>query len=441
MQNLTTSLEDIYSLANNKEIWVAYSGGVDSHVLLHLLAALNSDQSKSINAIHIDHGLHPESLKWTQHCASVAIELGVEFTSIQVNVIDIDKLGLEAAARTARYNAFEQNLTKNDVLLTAQHQQDQAETLLLQLFRGAGPKGLASMASQFQLGETTIFRPLLNVKQIDLIAYAEQHKLQWIEDPSNVETRWNRNYIRHNVMPEIEKRWPSVAKTISRSAENCAEASQLLTELAQHDLAEIGGDSSLDYLAISKLLALSPPRCRNLIRHFIEWKKLALPSSAVLQGIIEEVCLAKQDSVPMMAYADVEIRRFQDKLYFMSPLPELDVSQIIEFNSSADLKINTHMTLSWQQTDGQGLNKETITAGLTVRFRQGGEQIQLPKQSHHKSLKHLFQEWEIPPWQRGRIPLLFSGDRLVAIVAYVIDNKSGVVAGDKGYSPRIVVGK
>ncbi|MFW5426529.1 MAG: tRNA lysidine(34) synthetase TilS [Methylophagaceae bacterium] len=435
MQNLKASIEAIYSLANNKQIWIAYSGGIDSHVLLHLLATSEQAKLRPIQAIHIDHGLNPESPKWTQHCISVSAELGVELTTVKVNVADIDKLGLEAAARTARYNAFEQNLTENDVLLTAQHQQDQAETLLLQLFRGAGPKGLASMASQFQLGDTTVIRPFLTIKQNDILDYAQQHNLQWIEDPSNVETRWNRNYIRHKVLPEIEKRWPSVAKTISRSAENCAEASELLMALAEQDLAAVGGDSSSEFLSIPKLLALSPARCRNLIRHFIELKELALPSAAVLQRVIDEVCLAKKDSMPMMAYADVEIRRFQDKLYFMPSLPDHDAAQIIECNSTDDLKINDYITLGWQQTDGQGLKEEFITAGLTIRFRQGGEQIQLPKQSHHKSLKHLFQEWAIPPWQRDRIPLLFSDDRLVAVVGYAIVNESNESAENRSYSP------
>lgn len=418
---------------------MAYSGGIDSHVLLHLLATSKQTKLKPIHAIHIDHGLHSDSSKWTKHCALVAAELGIEFTNVEVNVANIDKLGLEAAARAARYNAFEQHLTVNDVLLTAQHQQDQAETLLLQLFRGAGPKGLAGMAEQFSLGNSRVVRPFLNVKQSDILTYAEQHQLEWIDDPSNIKTRWNRNYIRHNVMPEIEKRWPSVAKTISRSAENCAESSELLTDLARHDLMTIGANNTSDSLSISKLLVLSPARSRNLIRHFIEWKQMVLPSSAVLRGIIDEVCLAKQDSVPMMAYADVEIRRFQDKLYIMSPLRAHDASQIIECNNTADLKINDHIVLRWQQQNGLGLQEEIIAAGLTVQFRQGGEQIQLPNHSQHKSLKQLFQEWQVPPWQRDRIPLLFNGEDLVAVADYAIDISAGVAEKKQGYFPLVAI--
>lgn len=431
-------IDNIVRLSAGRRIWIAYSGGVDSHVLLHLLATSNHPELNALSAIHVDHGLNSASTTWAQHCADTADDLNIDFQLLHANVKNIDSLGMEAAAREARYLALQNALTADDIILTAQHQQDQAETLLLQLFRGAGPKGLASMAEQFQLGDTTAIRPLLTIPQSDIVAYAQQHSLQWVEDPSNIETRWNRNYIRHNVLPEIKKRWPSVVKTISRSADNCAEANELLTELAQHDLAGVGSTEASDYLSISKLLVLSSARCRNLIRHFIEWKQLALPSSAVLHHIIDNVCLAKEDSTPMVAYANVEIRRFRDKLYFMSSLPEHNASQIIECNSIDDLKINKHITLNWQKTTGQGLKQEAITAGLTVRFRQGGEKILLPNQTHHKSLKHLFQEWQVPPWQRDRIPLLFSREKLIAVVGYAVDNDNDALADIRNYSPKSI---
>ncbi|PHS29679.1 MAG: tRNA(Ile)-lysidine synthetase, partial [Methylophaga sp.] len=159
--------------------------------------------------------------------------------------------------------------------------------------------------------------------------------------------------------------------------------------------------------------------------------------SAVLQRIVDDVCLAKHDSVPMIRYADVEIRRFQDKLYFMPRLPEHDASQIIEFSSTTDLRMNDQITLSWQQTDGLGLNEKLITSGLTVRFRQGGEQIHLPKHLYHKSLKHLFQEWGIPPWQRDRIPLIFKGEQLIAVVDYAVAIESDASGDGRHYLPSI----
>ncbi len=436
MLNTQKIIDDIVHCTIRKKIWVAYSGGVDSHVLLHLLAAANHPDIKSIYAIHIDHGLHSDSSKWTQHCAAVASDLMVEFCNIKVTVADIDQLGMEAAARTARYQAFQQQLTANDVLLTAQHQEDQAETLLLQLFRGAGPKGLAAMAAQFPLGDAEAIRPLLNVSQQDILAYAQQHQLQWIEDPSNSDTRWNRNYIRHTVWPDIEQRWPSAAKTISRSAEHCAEASELLDELAMLDLANLAMDEAKDSLPIYGLLTLSPPRCRNLLRYYLTLRPFPMPSTACLQQVIDEVCLAKQDSNPMVSWSEVEVRRYQDQLYIMSPLAKHDDNQIIDCSSLQDITLSDGRTLSWQPME-QGISEQTITAGLTVRFRQGGEQIQPQGHSHHKSVKNLLQEWAIPPWQRDRIPLLYNDEELVAVADYCVSDNFAVAKGEQGYFPKL----
>jgi len=424
------------ALASGKRVWIAYSGGVDSHVLLHLLAHSDHPQLKNLAAIHVDHGLNNDSAVWAQHCADTAADLNVDFVSLTADVRNIESLGVEAAAREARYQALQKALTEDDILLTAQHQQDQAETLLLQLFRGAGPKGLSAMASHFNLGETETFRPLLHVSQSDILLYAQSHKLQWIDDPSNVETRWNRNYIRHKLWPDILERWPSAAKTISRSAEHCAETSELLDALAEQDFADLGLDTSTSSLPIDALLALSPARCRNLLRHFFLWKKLPLPSTVNLQGIIDEVCLAKQDSNPMVSWSGVEIRRYQNQLYFMSPLIHHDNENIIKLNSFQDVNLMDGRVVEWVRTEGRGL-KLPVSAEITIRFRQGGEQIKPQGSAHHKSLKHLFQQWCIPPWQRDRIPLIFCDDKLVAVVGYCIDEVYSASNGVQGHWPQL----
>ena len=441
MLNQEQIVSDIIEAASGKNIWVAYSGGVDSHVLLHLLATAKIKSYASIYAIHIDHGLNSQSHQWTQHCSTVAAELSVEFISVKVSVENIESLGMEAAARTARYQALEDNLAKNDFLLTAQHQHDQAETVLLQLLRGAGPKGLSAMAKTFQLGETKVYRPLLSLSQADIVTYAKQHNLQWIDDPSNVETRWNRNYIRHTLWPEIALRWPSAEKTLSRSAEHCAEASELMAELAEQDLMTLDCDKKSDSLSISSLLKLSVSRQRNLLRHIFMWKNISLPSTVNLQRILDEVCLAKQDSMPMVSWSKIEIRRYQDTLFIMSPLPEHDETQVVECQGGGDVAINKSSILSWKVSDSQGVKKQVLTDGVIIRFRQGGEHIQLQGQQHHKSLKHLFQEWGIPPWQRGRIPLVFVGDELVAVVGYCISSTVAVDKGEVGYLPSLNIVK
>lgn len=434
-------VDEIISENIAKRIWVAFSGGIDSHVLLHLLATAKNSELTSIHAIHIDHGLNPDSNYWAQHCADVADDLNVDFKCVKVDVKNIKTLGMEAAARTARYQALQQGMTADDVVLTAQHQHDQAETLLLQLLRGAGPKGLSAMTRRFQLGETNVVRPLLNISQADILDYAHHHKLKWIDDPSNVETRWNRNYIRHNVWPVIEQRWPSASKTLSRSAEHCAEASELLAELAQQDLVLLGVDFETNSLPISQLLTLSLSRCRNLLRHFIVGKQLPLPSTSCLQRVIDEVCLAKPDSMPIVSWQNVEVRRYQDRLYFMSPLSKHDVNQVISCDGVEDVSLESDHVVSWQKTVDRGIKQQLIETGLTIRFRQGGERIKPQGQSHHKSLKHLFQQWAIPPWQRDRIPLVFCGDKLVAVVGYCISEAAIVSKGQQGYLPILKNGK
>jgi len=429
-------IDDVVALASGKRVCIAYSGGVDSHVLLHLLAQSSHPQLQDIAAIHVDHGLNSDSSMWTQHCADTAADLHIDFTDLKADVRNIESLGMEAAAREARYQALQEALTEDDILLTAQHQQDQAETLLLQLFRGAGPKGLSAMTSHFKLGETETIRPLLNVSQSDILSYAQSHKLQWIDDPSNVETRWNRNYIRHKLWPDIIERWRSAAKTISRSAEHCAETSELLDDLAEQDLADLGLDSSASSLPINALLTLSEVRCRNLLRHLFLWKKLPLPSTVNLQRIIDEVCLAKQDSNPIVSWTGVEIRRYQNQLYFMTPLISHDNENIIKLNSFHDVNLNDGRIIEWLITEDQGL-KLPISADVTIRFRQGGEQIKPQGASHHKSLKHLFQQWCIPPWQRDRIPLIFCDDKLVAVVGYCIDERYSVSNGVQGRLPQL----
>ncbi len=414
-------IDDIVALTTNKHICIAYSGGVDSHVLLHILATSQHPDLQSLSAIHIDHGLNEKSKQWTQHCAAIANDLKLDLSCITVEVNAIKEVGMEAAARRARYEAFQNTRSENDVLLTAQHQHDQAETLLLQLLRGAGPKGLAAMAKQSTLGTTQLIRPLLAVSQADILAYAKQHKLKWIEDPSNSETQWSRNYLRHTIWPSIEQRWPSAATTLSRSAEHCAEASELMAELAQQDLDLLGIETQSPNIAISPLLTLSPARLRNALRHIIECKQLPLPSTACLQKLIDEVCLAKQDSSPILTWTGVEVRRYQDNLYITSPLEMHDETQQISCQSLETITLPTKQILHWQASE-KGLSKSLILSGIELGFRQGGEKIQPQDHAHHKTLKHLFQEWQIPPWQRDRIPLIFKDDELIAVVGYCISD-------------------
>ena len=418
MLNPDSIVDLVRDKAGQKTVWLAFSGGVDSHVLLHLLASASNQATFPLHAIHIDHGLQSNSSQWSEHCEQVAKQLNIPFVSISVTVENIDSIGLEAAAREARYTALEQYLTENDLLLTAQHQEDQAETLLLQLLRGAGPKGLSAMATEFQLNNVDVFRPLIGQSQADILAYAHQHELNWIEDPSNADTRWSRNYLRHSVWPVISERWPSAARTLSRSAEHCAEASELLDDLAKQDFDALTKMSSDNILPIDELLALSKARRNNLLRFFISLKQLPMPSSTNLQRVVDEVCLAMTDSTPLVSWAGVEVRRYQNQLYFMKPLAEHDANKTIEINDFEDIQLSENCIVHWQKSAIKGIDSSMLGQDLTLRFRQGGESIMPQGNQHHKSLKHLFQEWGVPPWLRSRVPLIFLKDELVVVTEY-----------------------
>jgi len=436
MLNPQSVIADVVRLSLGKKVWLAYSGGIDSHVLLHILATSNASELVDFQVVHVDHGLQSASKKWTEHCANICAGLKLSFHCLTVNVTGIEMLGLEAAARKARYDGIAELVSPTDIVLTAQHQHDQAETLLLQLLRGAGPKGLSAMASQSQLNSITLIRPLLAVTQADIIAYAKQYQLQWMEDPSNVETRWNRNYIRHNLWPLIEQRWPSAAKTLSRSAQHCAEANELMIELAQLDLPLLLIQKNS--LSIAALLVLSPARQRNVLRYYIESQHYALPSTINLQRIIDEVCLAAGDKTPLVSWTGAEVRRYQDALYLMTPLSVHNPTETTQCNGLEPVSLGSSDTLIWQSVSGEGLSSKTLSRGLTIHFRCGGEQIVLAGQQQHKSLKHLFQQWQVPTWQRDRIPLLFCENVLVAVVGYAYANGYIAMQQEQGFIPSLI---
>lgn len=428
-------IDRITRVAGKNHIWVAFSGGVDSHVLLHLLAT--SQQKLPLSVIHIDHGLHPDSATWAIHCESIATDLNVRFIAISVAVDDIVEVGMESAARTARYQAIINTIQTDDVVVTAQHQEDQAETLLLQLLRGAGPKGLSAMPAVSPLGSGQLMRPLLQISKSDILAYAKQHDLQWVDDPSNADTRWDRNYLRHQLWPTLTQRWPAAAKTLSRSASHCAESSDLLEILAEQDLIALDRNKQALSLPVSALLGLSEKQCRNLLRHWCQWQSLPVPSSAQLHKIIDEVCLAAEDAAPLVQWRGVDVRRYQNELYVMETLAEHNNQHTVLLSNIETIALNSYQQLAWQQGQGKGLSAAQFKGTWTLAFRQGGEKIQLLGKIHHSQLKHLMQEWQIPPWLRDRVPLIFDGEQLIAVVGYAMAEGYAASADELGINPYV----
>lgn len=429
-------LVELIKLVAGRPVCIAYSGGVDSHVLLHLLAATNHPQLPAVRALHIDHGLHTQSADWANHCSQIAEQLGITFESVKVSVEDIQERGLEAAAREARYHAFRSDLAEDEVLLTAQHQHDQAETLLLQLLRGAGPSGLSAMWPESNLDGLTIIRPFLTISKNDIIEYAQLHQLKWIDDPSNSDININRNYLRHDIWPRLETRWPAMSRTLSRSAEHCREAVELMRDLASLDAEKVCPQGT-DTLVLSALLELPEARQRNLLRFAIENNGLLLPSAIVLQRVVDEVCQAAEDKMPEVTWLGGRVRRYRDTLYIEAGVSDSTDLEELHLHDTQNVRLSDGRLLKWQLSSGQGLKEHVIKAGLLLKFREGGERIRLQGHAQHKSLKQLFQEWDVPPWQRQKIPLLFVQHELVAVVGYGYAEHYATDIGDRGWLPYI----
>ncbi len=395
---------------------VAYSGGVDSHVLLHALVQLRGQlPGVELRALHVDHGLQPKSPDWAQHCVRVGAALGVVCEVRAVDARAPPGASPEDAARAARYTVFAEALQPGDVLFTAHHQDDQAETLLLQLLRGAGPRGLAGMAEVSRFGTGWLARPLLEFSRAALRTYALAQSLQWIDDPSNAELRFDRNYLRHEIVPGLQRRWPAAQATLARSAQHCAEAAELLGALAQADLLTLSNAGSL---SVAKLLGLSPARQRNVLRFWIEQSGLPLPQQRHLERLQSEVLHAAPDAEPCMHWPGVEVRRYRDALVVLPPLSGFDAAQQWVWNLDTPLTIAGAGTLTARRNQGAGLRVEACAAGAQITFRNGGERIRPAGRAHHATLKNLFQQAGVPPWRRERVPLLYINGELVAVAGY-----------------------
>jgi tRNA(Ile)-lysidine synthase len=410
--------------------WIGYSGGLDSHVLLHLLAALRALHPILIHAVYINHSLSPHAHAWAAHCAAVCETLKIEFTQQTIQAKSASGESPEEVAREGRYAVFSEILQPNDLLLTAHHQDDQAETVLLQLVRGAGPKGLAAMPVIKPLGRGFLVRPLLNSSRRDLQAYAEQNHLNWIEDESNTNTHFSRNFIRHEVLPLLAQRWPEVAKTLARTAAHCADAQNLLEDSAQQDLFA-GVGSMPGTLSVSFLLQLPISRQRQLLRFWLQQQNHILPGTIKMQQIIQDMLGAKVDKAPCVAWDEVELRRYRDDLHVMKRLQPHDQTQVWDWDTQSDLTLQTVGVLRATLTEGTGFR-----AGLkdvTVRFRQGGEVCRLPNRGCQHTLKNLFWEWNVLPWERDRIPLVFVADSLAAAPGYFVAEAFKAAANEPGY--------
>jgi tRNA(Ile)-lysidine synthase len=412
-------LHALSRLPGAERYWVAYSGGMDSTVLLHALNALRDALSADLGALHVDHGLSSAAGAWRCHCRDTCARLGLEFRDLRVDAVPGPGESPEAAARHARYRALAKQIGPGEALVTAHHRDDQAETLLLQLLRGAGPRGLSAMPAHAPFAGGFLLRPLLTYPRSALEAYAEQGGLEWIQDQSNFDVGFDRNFLRHRVVPLLRQRWPSLDRTLARAAEHQAEAARLNDELAVLDARSALGPArgSQRTLRTSVLQELGAARARNLLRHWLRQEGLFLPSARVLQRILDELLTTRVDAVPLVAWQGGEVRRWRGLLYADLPRsgPAADSRAAAAWDLSGALEFAGGV-LTASRRRGVGITTALCRNGVEVRVRRGGERCRPPGREHSRPLKKLLQEQGIPPWQRGNLPLIFIAGQLAAVI-------------------------
>ena len=389
---------------------VAFSGGLDSTVLLHLLARFAQREAlPPLFALHIHHGLQAVADPWPAQCRRQCEEWGVPF---QVQRVEVKPgASVERAARDARYAAFAAALGTGELLLTAQHRDDQAETLLFRLLRGAGTRGLAAMPQSRPLGAGQLLRPLLQCSRDELEAYASEHRLTWIEDPSNADGRYARNYLRHQVMPVLRARWPQAAASMARSAELLGESALLLDELAQLDLGPARAPGAfawlpLPNLALAPLRDLSEARQRNALRTWLR-PLTPMPDAEHWAGW-SALLSASVDAAPIWRLGRGELRRADERLWWLAgdwlQAPPLPVAAP-QANTTLLLPGNGCARIDGRLSEG---------GQWRLGYRQGGEVMRLPGRGH-RDLKRLLNERQVPAFARGRLPLLLCDGEVRAV--------------------------
>ena len=395
---------------------MGFSGGLDSSVLLHSLVTNDALRIKII-AVHVNHGISVNAEHWQKHCQEFCAEFDVPLRVVTVNLSSGSSL--EEQARLARYEVFTKLLTADDCLLLAHHQNDQAETVLFNLVRGSGVNGLTGIPKERKIGLGILFRPLMAYTRLELSQYAHLHKLTWVTDESNCDVSFARNYMRWQILPEITAKWPHALSNISNCAVNFVEARDNLRDLALIDCPNLLAHKN--QLDLSLLINLSDRRIINVLRAWFEYNQVISPSSQAYQGIINEVIRANKDKVPKFCFADVTLRRFNNKLYILKAI-QIELTDIIWQNFPNPLYLE----------DGRVIYAKEAISGVTItkpdciwiRFRKGGETIRYKGQT--KKLKKLFQELEVLPWQRDLVPLLYVEDRLQVVL--------GILAADDNFA-------
>jgi len=387
---------------------VAFSGGMDSSVLLHALAQLPDARQRGLRALHVDHGLRAESKAWAQHSAAFAARLGIALDVVQVAVDQTPGQGLEDAARRARHAALGEMLQEGEILALAHHRDDQAETVLLKLLRGAGPEGLGGMRTMRQFGKGYLWRPLLSMPRASLATYADDNGLHWIDDPSNADTQLRRNFLRSEILPRLTQRWPDASAALAHSATWMRHAAAFIETQALQALAAVRG---LDpgTIAWARWLALPDALRDPVLRLWLRDLNLDPPAHFHVTELERQLHDAAADRLPCVSWEQTQLRRYRDLLYAQCKQPPLPIEWRAVWDGST-LNLPCGGTLALRDADGNDVGGQA----LEVRLREGGEKLKLAGKTHTRELRLLLQEAGVPPWQRARMPLIYAGSKLIA---------------------------
>jgi tRNA(Ile)-lysidine synthase len=418
-------------LPDGSVILLGLSGGVDSVVLLHLLHRLSPGHSWQLSALHVHHGISANADRWAGFCADLCVKLLIPLHIEYVDINPLREHGIEAAARQLRHRAFASRSC--DFVALAHHADDQAETLLLQLLRGAGVRGAAAMPeiSAKPTGQQ-IVRPLLQSTRQELLAYAACHGLDWIEDESNADDSYPRNFLRHRLLPVLGEKFPAYRETLGRSAQHFAEAAELLDELAEQDGAGVIVENTL---CVAALQALSVGRAKNLLRYFLYQQSCPMPQTVQLDEMVHQLLCAKADAAVCVSFAgDWQLRRYQGAAHVLRALAGFDRHQVLSWTGADTLNWPAlNVTFELGNTIGQGLSRAKLQrAPLSWRYRQGGESLRPFAHAPTRTLKNLLQEQRVPPWLRDRLPLLYCGEELVCVPGVAVAAEFCASAAEAG---------
>ncbi len=415
----------LHQLDDYRNLLIAFSGGLDSTVLLHLLVQLRQRQQKfHLRAVHVHHGLSSGADRWMDHCRRQCAVWQVPIIVQSIQVDDhIGDGGIEAAARAARYAAFSETLKADESLIVAQHLDDQSETFLLALKRGSGPSGLSSMAACRHLSNNILLRPLLGCSRRQIKVYAQKYKLSWIEDKSNYDPRFDRNFLRLQVLPLLNKRWPHFISSVARSASLCAEQEELLDELLVDQLHTLLSKNNA--LEIEGLRRCSLACRFALLRRWIALHNVTMPSRNQLVHLWNEVALSCLDASPVIQLGNYQIRRFQGLLYLLPLMAKLH-GICLYWSRTEPLTLPDGLGQIISGKEGFYLRAPKVSQKVSIRFGAKGN-IRIIGRVHSRPIKKLWQEFIVPPWMRHRIPLIYYDEQLIAALGVFICEEGRVL--------------